>query len=118
MKLKWLLCSLAALVLFSVKASADPDPNFHICLWFDQSNMEGGGNMEELNLKAAEVPFLAGEVVNADQQGACVGFNKIMAELPKTLPNAHSFRRQVAPAIPTICISVRPAPKNSENVAK
>ena len=30
-----------------------------------------------------------GETVNADQQGTCAGFNKIMAELPKTLPNSH-----------------------------
>jgi hypothetical protein len=43
----------------------------------------------DLNLKAEEVPLLAGELVNADQQGRCAGFNKIMAELPQTLPNAH-----------------------------
>jgi hypothetical protein len=45
--------------------------------------------IKDLNLKAEEVPFLAGETVNADQQGACAGFNKIMAELPKTLPNSY-----------------------------
>jgi hypothetical protein len=45
--------------------------------------------IKDLNLKAEEVPFLAGETVNADQQGACAGFNRIMAELPKTLPNSH-----------------------------
>jgi hypothetical protein len=45
--------------------------------------------MKDLNLKPAEVSFLAGETVNADQQGACAGFNKIMAELPKTLPNSY-----------------------------
>lgn len=44
--------------------------------------------IKDLNLKAEEVPFLAGETVNADQKGACAGFNKIMAELPKTLPNS------------------------------
>jgi hypothetical protein len=27
--------------------------------------------------------------VHADQEGKCAGFNKIMAELPNTLPNAH-----------------------------
>jgi hypothetical protein len=43
----------------------------------------------DLNLKPEQVPFLAGETVNADQQGKCAGFNKIMAELPKTLPNSH-----------------------------
>lgn len=45
--------------------------------------------MKDLNLKPEEVAFLAGETVNADQQGTCAGFNKIMAELPKTLPNSY-----------------------------
>jgi hypothetical protein len=45
--------------------------------------------IKDLNLQAKEVPLLAGETVNADQQGTCAGFNGIMAELPKTLPNAH-----------------------------
>ena len=45
--------------------------------------------VKDLNLKPEEVPFLAGETVNADQQGVCAGFNKIMAELTKTLPNSY-----------------------------
>jgi len=45
--------------------------------------------IKDLNLNPKEVPFLAGETVNADQQGVCAGFNKIMAELPKTLPNSY-----------------------------
>jgi hypothetical protein len=45
--------------------------------------------MKDLNLKPEAVPLLAGELVNADQQGRCAGFNKIMAELPRTLPNSH-----------------------------
>jgi len=45
--------------------------------------------VKDLGLKAAEVPFLAGETVNADQQGACAGFNKIMAGLPQVLPNSY-----------------------------
>ncbi len=47
--MKFLLCSLAALVLFSTNASDDPDPNFHIYLCFGQSNMESGGKMEEMD---------------------------------------------------------------------
>jgi hypothetical protein len=31
----------------SMRASADPDPNFYIFLCFGQSNMEGGGRIEE-----------------------------------------------------------------------
>ncbi|MBZ0257548.1 sialate O-acetylesterase [bacterium] len=45
--------------------------------------------IQDLNLKAEDVPLLAGETVNADQGGVCAGFNKIMAELPKALPNSH-----------------------------
>jgi len=44
--------------------------------------------MKDLNLKPEEVPFPTGETVNANQQGVCAGFNKNMAELPKTLPNS------------------------------
>jgi alpha-L-fucosidase 2 len=45
--------------------------------------------IRDLNLKAAEVPLLAGEVVGADQNGACASMNRIIAELPKTIPTAH-----------------------------
>ncbi len=43
----------------------------------------------DLNLKAEEVPLLAGEVVNADQHGACAGMNTIIDELPETIPQSH-----------------------------
>lgn len=42
--------------------------------------------LNDLNLKAEEVPLLAGEVVNADQRGACASMNAIIDELPKTIP--------------------------------
>ena len=45
--------------------------------------------LADLNLKAEEVPLLAGEVVNADQKGVCASMNKIIDELPKTIPTAH-----------------------------
>ncbi|MCF7974787.1 MAG: hypothetical protein K9N55_13295 [Phycisphaerae bacterium] len=45
--------------------------------------------IKDLHLKAEDVPLLAGETVNADQQGVCAGMNKFIAELPKTLPTAH-----------------------------
>ncbi len=45
--------------------------------------------LKDLNLKAERVPLLAGEVVNADQKGACASMNKIIDELPKTIPTAH-----------------------------
>jgi hypothetical protein len=45
--------------------------------------------IKDLNLKAEEVPLLAGEVVNADQKGACASMNTIIDELPSTIPNSH-----------------------------
>jgi hypothetical protein len=48
-----------------------------------------GNLIKDLDLKPEEVPLLAGETVNADQNGKCAGMNGIIAELPKTLPNSH-----------------------------
>lgn len=45
--------------------------------------------IKDLNLKADEVPLLIGELVNADQGGACAGMNSIIAEVPAVIPNAH-----------------------------
>jgi len=43
----------------------------------------------DLNLKPKKVPLLAGELVNADQGGACAAMNKIIATLPDMLPNSY-----------------------------
>jgi len=45
--------------------------------------------MKDLNLDPKNVPLLAGETVNADQNGICAGMNSIIATLPKTLPNSY-----------------------------
>ncbi|MGA2853520.1 MAG: sialate O-acetylesterase [Verrucomicrobiota bacterium] len=45
--------------------------------------------LKDLNLKAEEVPLLAGELVNADQKGSCASMNKIIDDLPRTIPTAH-----------------------------
>jgi alpha-L-fucosidase 2 len=45
--------------------------------------------LKDLNLKAEDVPLIAGEVVNADQKGACASMNAIIDELPRTIPTAH-----------------------------
>jgi alpha-L-fucosidase 2 len=45
--------------------------------------------LQDLKLKAEEVPLLAGGLVPADQNGACASMNRIIAELPKTIPTAH-----------------------------
>ncbi len=53
--------------------------------------------LKDLNLQAKDVPLLAGEVVNADQQGACASMNKIIDDLPKTIPNAQVISSKGCP---------------------
>jgi len=45
--------------------------------------------LKDLNLKPEELPLLAGGLVPADQKGACASMNKIIEELPRTIPTAH-----------------------------
>lgn len=44
--------------------------------------------LHDLNLLPGSVPLLAGEMVNADQGGACASMNKIIATLPQTISAA------------------------------
>ena len=45
--------------------------------------------IKDLNLNPKEVPLLAGELVSADQGGACASMNPIIDDLPKTIPNSY-----------------------------
>ena len=45
--------------------------------------------LNDLDLSANAVPLLAGELVNADQGGACASMNKIIGTLPQVIPTAH-----------------------------
>ena len=56
--------------------------------------------IKDLGLKAEEVPLLAGEVVNADQKGACASMNGIIDELPKTIPTAHVVSSKGCTSLP------------------
>ena len=56
--------------------------------------------IKDLDLNAEEVPLLAGEVVNADENGACASMNKIIDELPKTIPNSYVISSAGCTAIP------------------
>jgi len=46
--------------------------------------------LKDLNLKAADVPLIVGELVPADQKGACAGMNKTIDDIQKTIPTAHA----------------------------
>jgi hypothetical protein len=56
--------------------------------------------LKDLELKPDSVPLLAGELVNADQNGACASMNKIIAELPKTIPNSYVISSAGCPCRP------------------
>jgi lysophospholipase L1-like esterase len=56
--------------------------------------------LKDLDLNATEVPLLAGEVVSADQQGACASMNAIIDELPKTIPNSHVISSRGCASLP------------------
>ncbi|WP_020605392.1 sialate O-acetylesterase [Spirosoma spitsbergense] len=58
-------------------------------LWTKKVQVVYENLMHDLNLKPKKVPLLAGETVNADQNGKCASMNKIIATLPKTVKNAH-----------------------------
>jgi len=54
----------------------------------------------DLKLKPKAVPLLAGELVSADQGGACDSMNKIIDRLPETLPNSYIISSQGCTASP------------------
>lgn len=56
--------------------------------------------IQDLNLQPAEVPLLAGELVGAEQKGACASMNRIIGDLPKTIPTAHVVSSQGCAARP------------------
>lgn len=58
-------------------------------LWTKKVKIVYDNLLKDLNLKAESTPLLAGEVVNADQDGICASMNKIIATLPATIPNSH-----------------------------
>ena len=45
--------------------------------------------LAELNLNAEDVPLIAGEVGNEDQNGACCAANNIINRLPQAIPTAY-----------------------------
>lgn len=45
--------------------------------------------LQDLELKPEDVPLLAGELVPADQGGACASMNAIIRTLPEAIPTAH-----------------------------
>jgi hypothetical protein len=64
------------------------ESNTNDTLWPQKVKVVYNNLIKDLNLKPKAVPLLAGEVVNADQEGVCASMNEIIATLPQTVPNA------------------------------
>ncbi|MDO3628010.1 sialate O-acetylesterase [Mucilaginibacter sp. BT774] len=65
------------------------ESNTNDTLWTQKVKGVYDNLMKDLKLKPKKVPLLAGEVVNADQNGVCASMNKIIATLPQTIPNSY-----------------------------
>jgi len=55
--------------------------------------------LSDLNLNAADVPLIAGQVVHEEQHGACASMNKIIDTLPSVIPTAHVVESKGCPAV-------------------
>jgi Carbohydrate esterase, sialic acid-specific acetylesterase len=56
--------------------------------------------IKDLGLKAETVPLVAGELVSAEQHGACASMNKIIGDLPDAIPNCYVVSSTNCPALP------------------
>jgi hypothetical protein len=65
------------------------ESNTNDSIWPQKVKVIYNNMMKDLHLKAKKVPLLAGELVNADQGGACASMNKIIATLPQKIPNSY-----------------------------
>jgi hypothetical protein len=65
------------------------ESNTNDSLWPQKVKAIYNNLLNDLNLKSASVPLLAGEVVNADQGGVCASMNKIIGTLAGVIPTAH-----------------------------
>jgi hypothetical protein len=77
--------------------------------WPDKIKTIYDSLLKDLDLKATDVPLIAGEVVNADQHGQCASMNKIIDDLPKTIPTAHVVSSAGCEAIPPQHLHFSPA---------
>jgi len=57
--------------------------------WVKKVNVVYQNLLQDLSLKAKDVPLLAGEVVHAEQNGKCASMNGIIDRLPETIATAH-----------------------------
>jgi len=75
------------------------ESNTNDTLWTKKVKLVYDNLIKDLKLDPKKAPLLAGETVNADQGGACASMNKIIATLPKTIPNSFIISSAGCPSI-------------------
>jgi hypothetical protein len=65
------------------------ESNINDSTWPKKVKLVYDNLLKDLNLKPNAVPLLAGEMVDAEQEGKCASMNAIIAKLPQTIPTAH-----------------------------
>ena len=66
--------------------------------WLNRVKKVYNDILTDLELNAADVPLLVGEVVNADQNGACAGANNTIAQIPNKISTAYVISSKGCPA--------------------
>lgn len=56
--------------------------------------------MHDLSLDPNKTPLLAGELLSAEYNGKCFGFNQFIAQLPQVISNAHVVPSNGCPGKP------------------
>lgn len=74
------------------------ESNTNDTLWTKKVKLVYDNLMKDLKLKPKKVPLLAGELVSADQGGACASMNAIIGTLPKVIPNSYVISSTGCPA--------------------
>ncbi|MDP4208848.1 MAG: sialate O-acetylesterase [Bacteroidota bacterium] len=74
------------------------ESNTNDTLWTKKVKVVYDNLIKDLKLKPKSVPLLAGELVSAEQGGACASMNSIIAKLPKTIPNSYVISSKDCPA--------------------
>jgi hypothetical protein len=69
-------------------------------LWTQKVKVIYHNLMADLNLDPKKTPLLAGELLSAEFQGKCHGFNQFIAQLPAMIPNAHVISSEDCPGAP------------------
>jgi hypothetical protein len=76
------------------------ESNTNDSLWTKKVKLVYDNLIKDLKLNPKKIPLFAGELVSADQEGACASMNTIIATLPQIIPNSHVISSEGCPSSP------------------